>query len=98
MAFRTQHRTLADKRRALAAAFHRDNWQREHGDETAHNGIAGGYGQFGVLTNEEFHSILKVTGKRVQKFTEEVNQHKSLFNKSKIPRKDDGVSIIIDSI
>ena len=38
--------------------------------------------------------MLKLDGKRVQKFTEHPDQFKRQFNKNKYPKKHDGVSIV----
>lgn len=38
------------------------------GEQTV--GIGGGYGQFGILNQDEFVMCLKTEGKRVKKFTE----------------------------
>ena len=45
-----------------------DHWQEEQTGQQW--GIGGGYGQFGVLSEEEFLRVIKTGGKRVQKFHE----------------------------
>lgn len=39
-------------------------------------GIGGGYGQFGILTESEFNTLIKANGKRIKKFTEHPDQFK----------------------
>lgn len=73
--FRAQNNTLAKKREALCAAFDCDQW-----NPAEDNGIGGGYGQFGVLTEEEMNQCLKGDGERVRKFTEHEDQHKEKYN------------------
>ena len=61
--WRAEHSTLPAKREALCLAFGVDLWEDEQ--KEIKMGIGGGYGQFGVLTEEEFNTMLKLDGKRV---------------------------------
>ena len=66
---------LDDRRRSLVEAFDFKDYEGEE-----HCGIGGGYGQFGILTEEEFLRVVKAPGKRVQKFTEFWGQHKEAIH------------------
>ena len=57
-------------------------------------GIGGGYGQFGILTEAEFNTIIKADSKRIKKFHEHPDQFKQQFNVQKYPKKDDGVRLV----
>jgi hypothetical protein len=46
--------------------FNSDIYTQEDSD----CGIGGGYGQFGILTEDEFNMLIKGDGKRVRKYTE----------------------------
>ena len=68
--WRTEHKTAEARRQALALAFHSDHWKDENRDDELPLGIGGGYGQFGILNEEEFLTIIKTSGKRIQKFSD----------------------------
>ena len=73
-AWRAEHQSLPAKREALCLAFGVDLWEEEQ--EQSNIGVGGGYGQFGILTEEEFNTLIKLDGKRVQKFHEHPDQFK----------------------
>ena len=66
--FRAENQSLPLKREAMCLAFGVDLWEEEQ--KEARLGVGGGYGQFGILTEAEFNTLIKLDGKRVQKFTE----------------------------
>ena len=68
--WRTENKTAESRRQALALAFHCDHWKDENKEGDLKLGIGGGYGQFGILSEEEFLRVLKTSGKRVQRFAE----------------------------
>ena len=90
--WRAEYQALPAKREALCLAFGVDLYEEE--TKEAKLGVGGGYGQFGILTEEEFNTLLKLDGKRVQKFTEHPDQFKRQFNRNKYPTKDDGNRIV----
>jgi hypothetical protein len=63
--WRTENTSLDQKRESLCQAFHVDHWKEQEEQKDTELGIGGGYGQFGVLDEEEFLKVLKTTGKRV---------------------------------
>lgn len=63
--FRAQHSTLSSMRLGLCTAFNIDSYKDYEGC-----GIGGGYGQFGILNEEEFNKAVKGDSKRIRKFTE----------------------------
>jgi len=76
--WRTEFKTAEQRREALALAFHCEHWRDESRDEQL--GIGGGYGQFGILTEEEFLKVLKTSGKRIQRFTDDRAETGCKFN------------------
>lgn len=56
---------MEEKRDSLCAAFHIDLWKQQNENKDKDFGIGGGYGQFGILNEEEFLRVLKTSGKRV---------------------------------
>ena len=66
--WRAEHNSLPAKREALCLCFGVDLWEEEQKDTKL--GVGGGYGQFGILNEDEFNTLIKLDGKRVQKFTE----------------------------
>lgn len=73
-------------------AFNIDLWKEEQ--EQMRLGIGGGYGQFGILTEAEFNTIIKADSKRIKKFHEHPDQFKQQFNTVKYPKKDNGVRLV----
>ena len=71
-----------------------DHWKEEEENKDKELGIGGGYGQFGILSEEEFLRLLKTSGKRVQKFHEHPDEYKDQFYKIKYPKKDDGNRLV----
>ena len=63
--WRCENVTVEAKREALAEAFHSDHWKEENHEDNQQLGIGGGYGQYGILSEEEFLQVLKTSGKRV---------------------------------
>ena len=63
--FITENGSLEQKREALCEAFHVDHWREQEDNKDNELGIGGGYGQFGILSEEEFLRLLKTSGKRV---------------------------------
>lgn len=63
--WRTENSSLEEKREGLCQAFHVDHWREIDDEKDKELGIGGGYGQFGVLDEEEFLRLLKTSGKRV---------------------------------
>lgn len=61
--WRAEYQALPAKREALCLAFGVDLYEEEA--KEAKLGVGGGYGQFGILTEEEFNTLLKLDGKRV---------------------------------
>ena len=92
--WRTENKTAEQRRDALAIAFHHEHFFRETATDDLPLGIGGGYGQFGILTEEEFLKTIKTSGKRTQRFMNHENQFKDKFNKMVIHRKDDGLKLI----
>ena len=92
--WRTENSTLEEKREGLCQSFHVDHWKEEEENKEKELGIGGGYGQFGILSEEEFLRLLKTSGKRVQKFHEHPDEYKDQFYKIKYPKKDDGNRLI----
>ena len=66
--WRTEHKTAEQRREALKLAFHSDHWKEENAPDADKLGIGGGYGQFGILNEEEFLRVLKTSGKRIMRF------------------------------
>ena len=81
--WRAEHQSLPAKREALCLAFGCDLWEEE--EKEMKLGVGGGYGQFGILSEEEFNTLIKLDGKRVQKFTEHPDQFKRQFNRNRYP-------------
>ena len=92
--WRTENSTLEEKREGLCQSFHVDHWKEEEENKEKELGFGGGYGQFGILSEEEFLRLLKTSGKRVQKFHEHPDEYKDQFYKIKYPKKDDGNRLI----
>lgn len=63
---------LTERRESLLAAYNCDLYK----DTEQECGIGGGYGQFGILTEKEFNTVLKTDSKRIKKFTEHPDQFK----------------------
>lgn len=61
--WRSEHATLPAKREALCLAFGVDLYEEEKKETKL--GVGGGYGQFGILSEAEFNTLLKLDGKRV---------------------------------
>eukprot|EP00347_Sterkiella_histriomuscorum_P015781 403355705 len=95
--FRTENNTLEEKREALCQAFHVDHWKEQEENKDNELGIGGGYGQFGILKEEEFLRLLKTSGKRVQKFHDHPDEYKNQFYKIKYPKKDDGTRLVVSN-
>ena len=90
--WRAEHGTLPQKREALCHAFAVDLWEAEQ--QEVRLGVGGGYGQFGILSEEEFNALIKMDGKRVQKFTEHPDQFKKVFNRNRYPEKNTGIRFV----
>ena len=75
VAWRVENVGLDDRRKSLIEAFDFKEYENEE-----QCGIGGGYGQFGILTEEEFLRLVKAPGKRVQEFTEFWGQHKEAIH------------------
>lgn len=61
--WRAEHQSLPSKREALCLAFGVDLWEEEQRESKL--GVGGGYGQFGILNEDEFNTLIKLDGKRV---------------------------------
>lgn len=90
--WRSENTTLPQRREALCMAFNQELWKDEQ--EQIRLGIGGGYGQFGILNEAEFNTIIKADSKRIKKFHEHPDQFKQQFNCMKYPKKDDGVRLV----
>lgn len=66
--WRTENKTAEQRRDALAIAFHHEHYIRETSTDELPLGIGGGYGQFGILSEEEFLRSIKTSGGRTQRF------------------------------
>ncbi|TNV79837.1 hypothetical protein FGO68_gene7114 [Halteria grandinella] len=93
--WRTEYTSLEEKREALCQAFHVDHWREENENPEKQLGIGGGYGQFGILEEDEFLRLLKTTGKRVQKFHETPDEYREQFYKIKYATNDNGARMLL---
>jgi hypothetical protein len=76
--WRGSHDTLAEKRDSLCQAFNCETYS----EQDIGCGIGGGYGQFGILTEEEFNAVVKGNSERVKRFTEHPDQWKEYYSKT----------------
>ena len=90
--WRAEHLSMPAKREALCMCFGTDLWAAE--EKETRLGVGGGYGQFGILNEEEFNALIKLDGKRVQRFTENPLQFQKKFNASRDHGKKDKGSVV----
>ena len=96
--WRTEHKTADQRRQALALAFNCEHWKDENKKGVIPLGIGGGYGQFGILTEDEFLKVLKTSGKRIQRFNANDESFVGNFGRGvgKCRKLDNGLDIIVD--
>ena len=79
-------------------AFNCEHWNDENKKGEVALGIGGGYGQFGILSEDEFLKILKTSGKRIQRFNTNDDHFIGNFSRGigKCAKLDNGLDVIID--